>query len=183
VGREAASVATTLRSGPEGVLTTDGPFLETKEALGGFYAVEADDLDEVLALAAQLPETRASHGGAGPDVELRVGRVRVLRGFRRRLPQPWPVNRHASPQVGNASNSYGPELAVQPAGSRRALCEFSSWLPGVGDGYSHAAHAALSRSRLRVSISPWPPYPGRPPSVTTRALPKPGDSGHGDVLL
>ncbi|MBL7254152.1 YciI family protein [Paractinoplanes lichenicola] len=51
--------ATTLR----GSATLDGPFLETKEALGGFYLLEADDLDEVLALAKLLPEVRAGHSG------------------------------------------------------------------------------------------------------------------------
>jgi hypothetical protein len=58
---ELAPMATTLRSdGAGGVSTTDGPFLETKEALGGFYLLEASDLDEVIKLASQLPEVHAS---------------------------------------------------------------------------------------------------------------------------
>ena len=56
---EAASTATTLR----GEMITDGPFLETKEVLGGFYLLEAADLDEVVALAKLLPEVRAGHSG------------------------------------------------------------------------------------------------------------------------
>jgi hypothetical protein len=61
---ELATVATTLRLSPAGdVTTTDGPFLETKEALGGYYLLEAADLDEVLRLAALLPEVRAGHSG------------------------------------------------------------------------------------------------------------------------
>ncbi|GID26249.1 YciI family protein [Paractinoplanes brasiliensis] len=56
---ESASTATTLR----GFTTSDGPFLETKEALGGFYLLEAHDLDEVLVLAKLLPEVRAGHSG------------------------------------------------------------------------------------------------------------------------
>lgn len=61
---EVASMATTLRTdGADGVTTTDGPFLETKEALGGYYLMEAADLDEVLALAAKLPEVREAHCG------------------------------------------------------------------------------------------------------------------------
>ena len=36
-------------------MTTDGPFAETKEALGGFYLIEAADLDEALELAAAMP--------------------------------------------------------------------------------------------------------------------------------
>lgn len=61
---EAAPTATTLRSdGAGGVLTTDGPFLETKEVLGGFYLLEAADLDEAIRLASLLPEVRAGHSG------------------------------------------------------------------------------------------------------------------------
>jgi hypothetical protein len=61
---ELAPMATTLRSdGAGGVTTTDGPFLEAKEAVGGYYLLEAKDLDEVLALAAKLPEVRAAHSG------------------------------------------------------------------------------------------------------------------------
>ena len=40
--------------------TTDGPFAETKEALGGFYLVDAKDLDEAIELAARIPAAR--HG-------------------------------------------------------------------------------------------------------------------------
>ena len=43
-------------------LTTDGPFAETKEALGGFFLFEADDLDAALEFAARIPAAR--HGGA-----------------------------------------------------------------------------------------------------------------------
>ncbi|MGO9910134.1 MAG: YciI family protein, partial [Acidimicrobiales bacterium] len=39
---------------------TDGPFAETKEALGGYYLVEAADLDEAIAIAKQVP---ARYGG------------------------------------------------------------------------------------------------------------------------
>jgi len=50
-----APTATTIRQQDGRNVTTDGPFAETKEALGGFYIVEARDLDEALALAAQCP--------------------------------------------------------------------------------------------------------------------------------
>ena len=39
-------------------ITTDGPFAETKETLGGFYLVEAADLDEAIAYAAMIPGAR-----------------------------------------------------------------------------------------------------------------------------
>jgi hypothetical protein len=61
---QASDTATTLRSGPAGRPTvTDGPFLETKEALGGYYLLEAADLDQAIALAGLLPELAAGHGG------------------------------------------------------------------------------------------------------------------------
>lgn len=61
---EPASVATTLRADAEGRLTvTDGPFLETKEAVGGYYLIEARDLDEVMGLARHLYEATAGHSG------------------------------------------------------------------------------------------------------------------------
>jgi hypothetical protein len=50
------STATSLREdGAGGFTITDGAFAETKEALGGYYLVEAADLDEALALAKQIP--------------------------------------------------------------------------------------------------------------------------------
>jgi hypothetical protein len=61
---ELAPMATSLRTDSDGrISTTDGPFLEAKEALGGYYLVEAADLDEIIALASQLPEVHASHSG------------------------------------------------------------------------------------------------------------------------
>jgi hypothetical protein len=61
---ESTGTATTLRGTVDGRPTpTDGPFPETKEALGGFYLVEADDLDEAISFARQLPEVRDSHSG------------------------------------------------------------------------------------------------------------------------
>lgn len=52
------ATATTVRvEGGKGgtVVTTDGPYAETKEALTGFYLLEADDLDGAIALAAKIP--------------------------------------------------------------------------------------------------------------------------------
>ncbi len=47
--------ATTVRVRDNKTLTTDGPFAETKEVLGGFYLIEAPDLDAAVAVAAELP--------------------------------------------------------------------------------------------------------------------------------
>jgi hypothetical protein len=54
--------ATTVRVQDGQVLTTDGPFVETKEALGGYYLFDADDLDAAIELAARIPAARM--GGA-----------------------------------------------------------------------------------------------------------------------
>ena len=52
------STATTVRVRDGKTLTTDGPFAETREQLGGYYLVEAKDLDEALAIAARIPGAR-----------------------------------------------------------------------------------------------------------------------------
>ncbi len=49
------STATTVRVRDGKVLSTDGPFAETKEQLGGYYLVEAKDLDEAIKIAARIP--------------------------------------------------------------------------------------------------------------------------------
>jgi hypothetical protein len=55
------ATATTVRVDSNGeVVATDGPFAETKEQLGGFYVVEAGDLDEAIAIASKIPS--ASRG-------------------------------------------------------------------------------------------------------------------------
>jgi hypothetical protein len=54
--------ATTVRVADGQTLTTDGPFVETKEALGGYLFFEADDLDAAIELAARIPAARM--GGA-----------------------------------------------------------------------------------------------------------------------
>jgi hypothetical protein len=54
--------ATTVRVQDGKTLTTDGPFVETKEALGGYLLFEADDLDAAIELASRIPAARM--GGA-----------------------------------------------------------------------------------------------------------------------
>lgn len=52
--------ATCVRVRDDDITTTDGPFAETKEHLGGFYVIEADDLDAAVRIAAEIP-----HAGLG----------------------------------------------------------------------------------------------------------------------
>jgi hypothetical protein len=59
---EPGTTATTVRVQDGRTLTTDGPFAETKEELGGYYLFEADDLDAALETAARVPAARL--GGA-----------------------------------------------------------------------------------------------------------------------
>ena len=54
--------ATTVRVQDGDTLLTDGPFVDAKEHLGGYYLVEADDLDAALEMAARIPAARM--GGA-----------------------------------------------------------------------------------------------------------------------
>ncbi|MEN3341983.1 MAG: hypothetical protein V7644_1387 [Actinomycetota bacterium] len=61
-----AETATTIRVQQGETLTTDGPFAETKEVFGGFYLLEADDLDKALEIAARIPAARL-----GGSVEVR----------------------------------------------------------------------------------------------------------------
>ena len=56
------STATTVRVQEGQTLTTDGPFVELKEAINGYLIFEADDLDAAIALAARIPAARL--GGA-----------------------------------------------------------------------------------------------------------------------
>lgn len=59
------SSATTVRAREGKTLTTDGPFAETKEQLGGFYLVKCENLDEAIQIAAQIP------GAANGSIEVR----------------------------------------------------------------------------------------------------------------
>jgi hypothetical protein len=53
-----SSTATSVRVREGKTLTTDGPFAETREQLGGFYLIDAKDLDEALAIAAKIPAAK-----------------------------------------------------------------------------------------------------------------------------
>lgn len=61
-----ADTATTVRVNGGDTLVSDGPFADTKEAFGGYFVVDADDLDQAIALAAQVPAARM-----GGSVEIR----------------------------------------------------------------------------------------------------------------
>jgi hypothetical protein len=71
------ATATTVRIENGKVLTTDGPFAETKEQLAGYYILECKDLDEAIAWAARIP---TECGGASGCVEIRPMRWATANG-------------------------------------------------------------------------------------------------------
>ena len=60
------STATTVRMKNGKTVTTDGPFAETKEQLGGYYIVESKNLDDAIAIASRIPSARV-----GGSIEVR----------------------------------------------------------------------------------------------------------------
>jgi hypothetical protein len=61
-----AATATTVRAGDGDILTTDGPFADTKEVFGGWFVFQADDIDAALEVAGRIPAVRM-----GGSVEIR----------------------------------------------------------------------------------------------------------------
>jgi hypothetical protein len=66
---EPSSSATTVRVRDGKVSTTDGPFAETKEQLGGYYQLNCKDLDEAIDLASKIPGARSGAIEVRPIVE------------------------------------------------------------------------------------------------------------------
>ncbi len=64
------ALATSVRVREGRRLVTDGPFAETREQLGGYFMVEAKDLDEAIAIAARIPIARAGTVEVRPVVEI-----------------------------------------------------------------------------------------------------------------
>jgi hypothetical protein len=62
--------ATTVRVRSGKTASTDGPFAETKEVLGGYYLVDCKDLDRAIELAAQIPGARTGSIEVRPLMEL-----------------------------------------------------------------------------------------------------------------
>lgn len=55
---EPVNTATTVRVRQGKTVTTDGPFAETKEQLGGFYLIDATDLNDAIQIAAKIPDAK-----------------------------------------------------------------------------------------------------------------------------
>ncbi len=65
-----ASTATSVRVRQGKTVLTDGPFAETREHLGGYYLIEAKDLDEAIGVAARIPGARKGTVEVRPVLEL-----------------------------------------------------------------------------------------------------------------
>lgn len=63
------SSATTVRRRDGELMTTDGPFAESKEYLGGFYIIDAEDLDEAIQIASDIPGVSTGSIEVRPIVE------------------------------------------------------------------------------------------------------------------
>lgn len=66
---QAADATTTVRVRDGETMTTDGPYAETKEVLGGFYLFEADNLDDAIAVAGRIPAAKYGSVEVRPLVE------------------------------------------------------------------------------------------------------------------
>jgi hypothetical protein len=75
-----AHTAKTVRVRDGKPFTTDGPFAETKEQLGGFYLIEARDFDEAVEVAARIPSARLGSIEVRPLWDLRQHEPRADRG-------------------------------------------------------------------------------------------------------
>ncbi|MGD0301513.1 MAG: YciI family protein [Bryobacteraceae bacterium] len=64
------STATSIRMRDGKRLVTDGPFAETREQLGGYYIINADDLDEAISIASQIPAGRWGTVEIRPVIEI-----------------------------------------------------------------------------------------------------------------
>ena len=64
------SMATSVRVRNGNRLVTDGPFAETHEQLGGYFLIEANDLDEAIAIAARIPMVRQGTVEVRPVIEI-----------------------------------------------------------------------------------------------------------------
>ena len=72
--------ATTIDNRGGAALFTDGPFVETKEQVGGFYVIDCKDLDEALDLAAKMPHAEGGTTEIRPVMEYADPRLAELHG-------------------------------------------------------------------------------------------------------
>ena len=69
-GLQPTSTATTVRVRESKTLTTDGPFAETREQLGGYYVLDCKDLDEAIAWAEKMPSAKWGSIEVRPELSM-----------------------------------------------------------------------------------------------------------------
>jgi len=160
-GLEPADIATVVDDPGNEVLTTDGPFAETKEHLGGFWIVECKDLDAALSprrRAARPPAARRSRcvrSSPSPSPSPRRARNRAIRAVRPRADVPHrvrPGGGHPGPAVFVRTSTIAEE-AVQEAfviASRRWPTDGTPPNPG-GWIVTTARNRAIDRLRRESS--------------------------------
>ncbi len=80
-----ASNATTVRVRDGQTMVTDGPFAETKEAMGGFYLLDCQDLDEALEYAAKMPDAKYAGVEVRPVMDVPGWEYTTIQGERRAM--------------------------------------------------------------------------------------------------
>ena len=153
-GLQPTSTATTVRVRDGETITTDGPFAETREQLGGYYLLDCQDLDEAIALGRAHP--RRATGGS---VEVRPGHG--LRGRRLRGPTTTAARRAALSAPGAAIDRlFRRESGQAVAALARAFGDLDRAEEAVQDAFV-------------VALERWPrdgvPPTRRPGSRTPRA--------------
>jgi hypothetical protein len=79
-GLQPTTTATTVRVRDGKIMTTDGPFAETREQLGGFYLIDARDLNEAIQIASRIPSARTGTIEVRPVVDFSTQREAVRAG-------------------------------------------------------------------------------------------------------
>jgi hypothetical protein len=135
------STATCVRIRNGKTLTTDGPFAETKEQLGGYYLIEAKDLDEATKIAARVPSAKTARSRCGRSACSRAERGHHDRGVRdklgRRASQPRGVERVFKQDGADPRDLDPPSWAT------------SIWGGGAGRCAGSGARAMAARGHAR----------------------------------
>ena len=133
-------------------LVTDGPFAETKEQLGGYYLIEAKDVDEAMKIAARIPSARATaRSRCGPSWSVdglgrRPGRRGVPGGVRARGRDPDPRARRLRPRRGRRPGGVRDRRGALAA--RRRPGEPGAWI------VTTARNRAIDRLRRERTLAP-----------------------------
>ena len=141
-----SSTATTVRVRDGQTVTTDGPFAETKEVLGGFYLVDAADLDEAIAYAAMIPG--ALHG----SIEIRPIVDWATRGIGRRgRSEAAPADRHGRAPRTRSSTACS---ARSRAGPSRRSSASGRLRPGRGGRPGRVHHGPRDLAERGIPDNP-----------------------------